>query len=211
MVPAVVSPSLLYLSLHIFLVPQGRLKNNQPLFILIRDINTHVCESSMAAGAFGEATGRCLETFSVDKKRISKPVPKHAWSYMARLAQRSGSVGQLTVTLVSCCSSLHPKHVAFSLLKLTSANSTCLGSQTPQHRCNSSSGNWQWFQEQGNDTRPQQTRGISEPRRGDPMTEQTPCPTVEEEPWGGFTEATSISLPTAHWAEKSWLLSSSWN
>ena len=42
------------------------------------------------------------------------------------------------------------------------------------------------------------------------MTE-CPAPWWKEEPRSGFTEATSISLPTAHWAEKSWLLTSSWN
>lgn len=60
----------------------------------------------------------------------------------------------LTVNLIPdwCHCSLDEKHVAFSLWKFTSANSTCQGIQTPQSNLIPQNGNWQSSRERGNRT-----------------------------------------------------------
>lgn len=102
----------------------------------MREINTRVYEASKAMEPLGKQQGGAQGHFLQREEKHQQAFARNAWNLKRSPQPKVRLCADIDSDPGCCC--LDPKHVAFSLLKVTSANSSCLGSQTPQHKCKSS-------------------------------------------------------------------------
>lgn len=156
-----------------------------------------MCEASKATEPLGKQQGGAQRHFLQRRKESTSLCQKNAWNLKGfpqpkvRLGVYADSdPGQLSLLPSS-------KACGFLSLKLTSTDSTCLGSQTPQHECNSSE--WQPAEVPGSREQhsvPKDHSDFLSPGEG--SHDRHPTPRWEGEQGSGITEeAIDTSLPTA--------------